>query len=135
MLNRKGVIETSHRRIVFVLVFCFHSLHCGVSTISQNESQNHQVFMEVTNHNWSDAVIYVSRAASPESRTRLGEVPSMAVRNFVVPAEYVNGFSIFAHLIGKNSESYSSGTVRAEGGETLFLTIQENIMYSMLIVR
>ncbi len=124
--------------LVAIAMLCLMSPGCGSSNTLKNEDQEKTINIEVTNYNWSDAVVYLHHAFSPLMRIRIGEVPSMSVRNFDVPREYINDlkeFALFVHLIGKDSKSYTSGIIQAQNVQTIELTIQEHIAYSSTIVK
>ncbi len=124
--------------IVVIAMLCLMSPGCGVSNTLKNDDQEKTINIEVENYNWSDAVVYLHHAFSPLMRIRIGEVPSMSVRNFKVPREYVSDlkeFALFVHLIGRDSKSYTSGIIQAQSAQIIELIIQEHIAYSSYIVK
>lgn len=88
---------------------------------------------EVTNRNWSDAVVYVVAGAE---RVRLGTVTSMRTHSFLLPPTVVgNGreFQLEADLVG-STESYTFPRLTANPGDLVDVTVHNYLPFSVFSV-
>jgi len=89
--------------------------------------------VEVTNHNWSDMVIY---AESSGKRVRLGHVISMASEVFRIPGAFastVASLRLVASPIGSNSQ-FATTPVEVWPGQTVEFRIENQIGISTIQV-
>jgi hypothetical protein len=89
------------------------------------------VSIEVTNHNWSDVVIYLDRGNLSE---RLGMVTSQNTAFFTVPFLHLGPTGtarLRADPVG-NMQSFSSEFLQVQPGQTIRWTLENDIERSFL---
>ena len=85
--------------------------------------------VEVTNNNWLDAVVHATRLGS---RVRIGEVTGLSQRTLDIPAGFIGAdgtVGLQVTLVG-SAEHFQTDDLRVLGGETIVLTIQNQIATS-----
>jgi hypothetical protein len=92
------------------------------------ESAPEPITLHVTNHNWSDVVIY---ALPSGSRVRLGSVVTGQEAEFVLPVNYApNGVvSLLVDPIGSR-ETFRTGNILVSPGQQVELTVENHLSTS-----
>ncbi len=89
--------------------------------------------VNVSNRNWSDVVVYAVRSGT---RHRLGTVTTNQIRRFTLPREMeVPGgdLRLLADPVG-GSERFESGTIHVVPGQTIELSLENQLSISSVAV-
>jgi hypothetical protein len=91
------------------------------------------VELEVTNHNWSDVVVYLNHGSL---RTRLGTVQTArsTVLRFPMSYAYARAISLVAAPIGSPS-SFESERFVLQPGQHAYWTVENTLARSSLMIR
>ncbi|HET9982788.1 MAG TPA: hypothetical protein VFQ38_04360 [Longimicrobiales bacterium] len=123
----------SPRAVASVLVVALLAGGCVWPFGRKNEDQSEEpapepITLRVTNHNWSDVVIYVLPSGS---RIRLGSVVTGQQADFVLPLNYTpNGvMSLLVDPIGSR-ETFRTGNILVSPGQQVELVIENQLSTS-----
>lgn len=87
-----------------------------------DDQLNQDVSLHVSNHNWSDVVVFAVRGTS---RVRLGDVTTGSESDFILPRSLVVGgqVTVVLHPIG-GSRDFSTGPIMISPGQQIDLRVE-----------
>jgi hypothetical protein len=120
--------------LVVLLVLSLSACGAAKNSDSTNSPQRVPTTVEVTNHNWSDVVVYMVRNSS---RVRLGLVTSMNTSSFRVPPVLLGtgaSLQLEARPIGARDQ-FRSPSLQVLPGQKIELTVQNHMSISSVAIR